>query len=265
MSYRSLVLATAIACGALTLTPLSAKEALDIEAMESALRSQDQEAVLKALKTIRKSKEPKAAPLLDSLLNRGGSAPVLKAALKAAGKLGQRSSTHAVGPYARHRMPEIRRAAVQALIRTGGPEAVQILQLALRSNDGRVRGIAATGLGSLAAHESIDDLMTAFDHGVAEAAAAIGQLCLPEECEDFAERVGQAHFDGMTGGFDQILFRPTKEMPDAQKLRIIGRVRELGTSEAAAFLGDVLERWPSDWSKKVKQALQSATKATGGS
>ena len=43
-------------------------------------------------------------------------------------------------------------------------------------------------------------------HLAAEAAAAIGQVCQGDECEDFAEMVGKAHFDIMTTGFDQILF-----------------------------------------------------------
>jgi hypothetical protein len=53
-------------------------------------------------------------------------------------------------------------------------------------------------------------------------------------------------------------------MPDDQKIRIIGRLRELGTAESGKYLADVAGRWPKDWSAKVRQALEAAAKATGG-
>jgi hypothetical protein len=99
---------------------------------------------------------------------------------------------------------------------------------------------------------------------VAEAGAAIGQICTPEECEKFAERTGRVAFDVMVTGFDQILFRPPSEIPDEEKIRLIGRMREMGTPEVGKYLADVGERWPKEWSKKVKQALDSAARATGG-
>jgi hypothetical protein len=99
---------------------------------------------------------------------------------------------------------------------------------------------------------------------VGEAAAAIGQICEPTDCENFASRLEKQPFDIMVSGFDQILFRPAKQIPDDEKIRIVGRLRELGTREAGKYLADVAGRWPKGWSKRVKQALDSAVKATGG-
>ncbi len=54
-------------------------------------------------------------------------------------------------------------------------------------------------------------------------------------------------------------------MTDDEKIRIVGRLRELGTKDAGNYLADVAERWPKDWSKRVKQAIDGAVKALGGS
>ncbi len=47
-------------------------------------------------------------------------------------------------------------------------------------------------------------------------------------------------------------------------MKIIGRVRELGTMEANKFLKDVQSRWPKDGSARVKQSLEQAVLATSG-
>ena len=78
---------------------------------------------------------------------------------------------------------------------------IPALKKGLRSSDAAVRGTSATGLGALGVHDALDDLFAAFDHGVAEAAAAIGQLCHPDECEKFADRTGHVTFDVMVTGF----------------------------------------------------------------
>jgi hypothetical protein len=68
----------------------------------------------------------------------------------------------------------------------------------------------------------------------------------------------------MTSGFDPILFRQ-KPLPDEALIKIVGRLRELGTPESAKYLADVASRWPAGGSKKVKQAIDSAiTSIPGG-
>jgi hypothetical protein len=99
---------------------------------------------------------------------------------------------------------------------------------------------------------------------VAEAGAALGQLCTPSQCEEYAERTGKVAFDVMVTGFDQILFRPPSDIPDEEKIRLIGRMRELGTPEVGKYLADVGDRWPKEWSSKVKQVIESGAHAVGG-
>ena len=236
---------------------------LDVAALRKQLAGSEQD-VIAALTTIGDSGSKDGVPLVEEVLARGGNEKIIDEALKAAGKLKAPALSTAVAPYVQHRSPDIRRGAARALVKTKGPAAVAALSKALRSEDAAVRGTAASGLGELGARESIKDLFNAFDHGVPEAAAAIGQLCTPAECEDFATRTLKVTFDVMQTGFDQILFRPASEIPDDDKIKLVGRMRELGTVEVGKYLADVGERWPKDWSKKVKQAIDSAAHAAAG-
>ena len=156
----------------------------------------------------------------------------------------------------------MRHAAVKALAKTKGPDAVTALRRALRDSDAVVRGVAATGLGALKAKDAVRDLFAALDHNVGEAAASIGQLCAPAECDELAGKLGKLPFDVVTGGIDQVLFRPPTEIDDDQKVKMVGRVRELGTAEANKFLKDVQGRWPKTWSPRVKQAIDQGVLAT---
>jgi hypothetical protein len=235
----------------------------DLDALSKQLAG-DEASVVAALQKIAESNDPATAPLVADLLRRGGTQTVLDEALKTAGKLKEPSLSPAVAPYVRHRTAEIRQGAVRTLLKTKGPAAIEALKQGLRSVDGIVRGTSATGLGALGAKEALPELFAAFDHGVADAAAAIGQLCTPVDCEKFADRTGTVAFDIMMSGFDQILFRPPADVPDEAKLKLIGRMRELGTDEVGKYLADVGERWPKEWSKKVKQAIDSAVRAVGG-
>ena len=117
---------------------------------------------------------------------------------------------------------------------------------------------------SLKARETVPELFIALDHRVNEAAASIGQLCNMEQCEQLAGRVGKVPFDVMTGGLDPVLFRPAAEINDDAKVKIVGRIRELGTMEGNKFLRDVQKRWPENGSKRVRQAIDQAVLATSG-
>jgi len=275
MARSRVLVALVLGTGALFCLPLfaapaqarpaaTAKAELDLAKLEADLESGDESRIQAALDSIEKSGDAKAAPLVEALLVRGVRRKTCVRALEVAGALKQQSSSSAIAPYVRHRRSKIRHAAVRALIKTKGPVAVKALRHALHSRDAMVRGIAASGLGALGAKQALPDLFKALDHHVGEAAAAIGQLCEPTDCEKFASRLQKQPFDIMVSGFDQILFRPAKEIPDDEKIRIVGRLRELGTSEAGKYLANVAGRWPKGWSKRVKQALDSAVKATGG-
>ena len=230
------------------------------------LRSGDAAEVRSALDDVRlagKSAQ-NAAPAIAVALQRGLTSELTIAALDTLGDVEAESSSDAIAWYAAHRTASIRQAAVKALIHTKGVTAIRTLRHALSDGDAIVRGTAATGLGTLKAKEAVSDLFVALDHRVAEAAAAIGQLCVPAECDQLAGKLGKLPFDVVTGGIDQVLFRAPAEINDDEKVKMVGRVRELGTPDANKFLRDVQKRWPTTWSPRVKQAIDQGVLATGG-
>ena len=115
------------------------------------------------------------------------------------------------------------------------------------------------------AKDAVGDLFVALDHKVPEAAASIGQLCAGDECDRLAGKLGSVSFDVVTGGLDQMLFRPPADVSDDMKIKVVGRLRELGTAESNRFLRDVQAKWPAKWSARVKQAIDQAVLATAAS
>jgi HEAT repeat protein len=206
-----------------------------------------------------------AAALIVDRLEKGLPYPLTIAAIDTLGDIESEPTSATVSWYVRHRNVEIRRSAVRALVRTKGSPAVTALREALSDEDAKVRAFAAMGLGALRAKETVADLFVALDHRVNEAAVSIGQLCGPSECEALEGRLGRVPFDVVSSGLDQILFRPAAEVNDDAKVRLIGRLRELGTGEANRFLRDVLDRWPKGWSTRIKQSIDQAVLATSGS
>lgn len=231
------------------------------------LKSGDPAQIKSALDDVRMSAKAgaPAVPVIAEALERGLSPALTQAALDAIGDTESEAGSEAVSWYTRDRNAAIRRSAVQVLARTRGPAAVKALRASLSDPDPGVRGLAATGLGSMKARDAVGDLFTALDHKIAEAAASIGQLCAGDECDRLGGKLGSVPFDVVTGGLDQMLFRPATEVSDDIKIKIVGRVRELGTGEANRFLRDVQGKWPKSWSARVRQAIDQAVLATAAS
>lgn len=228
------------------------------------LKSGDATKVRAALDELRlagKAHGAKYAPEVAELLSKGLTTPLTEAAIDTLGDLEAEPASAAIAPYARHRVTKIRQAAVRALAKTKGKAAVAALRTGLSDSDAMVRGLSATALGSLKAKETVPDLFVALDHRVNEAAASIGMLCGADDCEKLASRVGKVPFDVVTSGLDQALFRA--DLGEDNKVKIIGRLRELGTGEANKFLRDVAKRLQGA-SPRIKQAVEQAVAATGG-
>jgi HEAT repeat protein len=231
------------------------------------LKSGDPAQVKGALDDVRMSAKDGAAavPAVAELLKQGLTPELTQAAIETLGDTESEGASEILGWYARHRSPALRRAAVTALARTRGPAAAKTLRSALSDPDPGVRGLAATGLGSLKAKDAVPDLFVALDHKVAEAAASIGQLCAGPECDKLAGKLGSVPFDVVTSGLDEVLFRPATDVDDDLKVKIVGRIRELGTGEANRFLRDAQGKWPKTWSARVKQSIDQAVLATAAS
>jgi len=238
----------------------AAKPKLDLPGLQKSLESGDEPATLAALDAIAKSGEPAAAPLVEQLLARGASVTVLSRAIETLGILAQPSSGAALAPYAQHRTPELRRAALRALIATKSPMAGDVLRKALHGNDASQRAIAARGLGELGVRAAVPELFSVLPKDVAEAAQSLGQLCAGAECEKLADLLGKLRFEVMQSAIVPLLLRPQQDVPDELKLKLIERLRRMATQPANQLLQTALAKFPPDGSPKVKQGLERALK-----
>jgi len=228
------------------------------------LRSGDPAQIKAALDDVRMAGKggAGAASAIAELLQKGLDAALTQAAIETLGDTEAEVGSEALAWYTHHRNVAFRRAAVAALVKTKGATAIRALRAAMSDGDAQVRGVAATGLGALKAKDAVGDLFTALEHKVNKAAASIGMLCAAADCERLANKLGALPFDVVTSGLDQALFR--QDVSDDTKVKIVGRVRELGTAEANKFLKEVQKKWPDAWSKRVKQAIDQAVLATSG-
>ena len=251
---------------AMTSAPSAPSTPVSRDALEK-LKSADPARIREALDDIRMAGKGGGAPAVAAvveLLRRGLPTALTQAAIETLGDTESESASDTLAWYAHHRSAPIRRAAIDALAKTRGAVAARALRDALSDRDPQVRGAAATGLGALGAKDAMADLFLALDHNVSEAAQSIGQLCVGPECERLADKLGQLRFDVVMSGIDRALFRPVVEVSDDVKVKIVGRVRELGTAEAFKYLSAVQNKWPADWSRRVRQSIDQAVIATSG-
>jgi HEAT repeat protein len=216
--------------------------------------------VLAALDAIQKSADPVGATLVEVLLSRGASVTVLARAIDTLGILALPSSGAALAPYAQHRTPELRRAALRALIASKSPLAGDVLRRALRGSDPTQRSIAARGLGELNVRAAVPELFDVLPKDVAEAARSLGQLCVGAECEKLVGHLGKLRFEVMESGIVPLLLRPQAEVPDELKLKVIERLRRMATQPANQLLQTALAKFPSQGSPQVKLGLERALK-----
>jgi HEAT repeat protein len=246
--------------------PAKAAPKVDVSPSVQKLKSGDSAQIRAALDEIRivGPGAASAAPAIVDVLGQGLSEPLTRHAIDTLADLEAPEASPILAQYTTHRTVAVRRRAVLALMRTKGEPAAPALRRALGDADPQIRGSAASGLGSLKAKDAVPDLFVALDHKVNEAAASIGQLCNPEQCEQLTKKLGQLPFDVVTSGLEPILSRPSAEISDDAKIKVIGRLRELGTAEANRFLADVDKRLPKETSPRLRQAVEQAVKATTG-
>jgi HEAT repeat protein len=224
------------------------------------LRSGDPQQIESALGDVRVSGRggASAVPAIVELLRRGLPEALTQAAIDTLGDTESEASSETVAWYARHRDPALRRSSVSALAKTKGNVALRALRSALSDSDPGVRGLAASGLGDLKAKEAVGDLFRALEHNVPEAAASIGALCTPRDCEKLAKKLQTVPFDIITSGLSEVLVRPATEVDDETKIGIVGQLRAIATPEANRFLRGVQSRYPARGSERVKRVIDEA-------
>jgi hypothetical protein len=228
------------------------------------LRSGDPEQIESALGDVRVSGRTGAGavPAIVELLRRGLPQALTQAAIETLGDIESETSSEVVAWYARHRSAALRRSSVSALAKTRGTLAVKALRAALSDSDPGVRGLAASGLGRLNAKDTVGELFGALEHNVPEAAASIGALCSPRECERLAKKLESLPFDIVTSGLSEVLVRPSADVNDETKLAIVARLRAMATGEVNRFLRGLQARYPARASARVKMAIDEAVAAT---
>ena len=246
--------------------PKPGVKAVDVSPAIKKIESGEEQQIKEGLDEVRIAGPGGAAagPAIANVLTKGATLALTMSAIETLADIEAESGSAALSDYAiSHRNVKVRRAAAKALARTKGTAAGTALRKALSDADPVVRGTAASSLGALKAKDAVPDLFVALDHKVNEAAASIGQLCSPEQCDQLAAKLGKLPFDVVSQALDQILFR-TADMPDDAKIKVIGKIRELGTIESNKFLRDVQKRWPANGSKRVRQSIDQAVIATSG-
>lgn len=237
------------------------KPKLDVPAVQKQLESGDPAQALAGLDTIQKSgDEPVGASLVEVLLSRGASVAVLARAIETLGILAQPSSGAALAPYAQHRTPELRRAALRALIATRSPLAGDVLRRALHGSDASARSIAARGLAELNVRAAVPELFGVLPKDVAEAAQSLGVLCVGAECDKLIGSLGKLRFEVMESAIVPLLLRPQADVADELKLKVIERLRRMATQPANQLIQTALTKFPPDGSPKVKLGLERALK-----
>jgi len=236
------------------------KAKLDVASIQKLLESGDAAKTLAALETVAQSGDPAGAAPVEQLLARGASVALLTRAIETLGILGQPGSGAALAPYAQHRTPELRRAALRALIATKSPLAGDVLRRALHGNDAAQRSIAARGLGELNVRAAVPELFSVLPKDVSEAAQSIGQLCTQAECDKFMGLLGRLRFEVMESGIVPLLLRPAADVPDELKLKLIERLRRMATQPANQLLQTALAKLPPDGSPRVKRGIERALK-----
>ncbi|MGD0674600.1 MAG: HEAT repeat domain-containing protein [Polyangiaceae bacterium] len=231
------------------------------------LRSGQPSLIRSALDDIRISGRAGAAavPAVVDLLRQGISPTLTLAALETLGDTESPAASDVVAWYTRHKNIALRRAAVEALVKTGGGVATKALKAALSDSDVAVRGLSATGLGTLKAKDAVPELFAALERHVPEAAASIGELCAAPDCEHLASKLGTIPFDVVASGLDEVLLRPPGEVSDDVKVKIVDSLREVGTAEVNHFLKRVQARLPAHGWVRVKHAIDQTVLATAGS
>jgi HEAT repeat protein len=238
--------------------PSAKKSVLDLAKLKTELESGSEPRIMEALRTIEHAGKEgaSAAPLVDALLGRGASVSVSLAAIKLAASLRQQASSSAIAPYVRHRSPEVRLAAVHALVETNGPVAAQALRQALRCNDPAIRAVAPAGLVRLGDRSAVPELLVALDRGLLEAAPAVGQLCSAAQCSALGARFGRVPLQPMLDASGHVLGRA--DVPDEAKIELIAKIGARSEPAARQFLARQLERHKTSGSARVREALEKA-------
>ncbi|MEQ9077616.1 MAG: HEAT repeat domain-containing protein [Sandaracinaceae bacterium] len=233
----------------------------ELDAAVELLGAEDRDQVRSGLEALGLMGDPGAVAPIAARIRRGLPADLLDIAVDTLTILGRAEAGPILVELVRHRRPGIRLKAVQGIVATRPRGAARVLTGALSDTDETVRAAAAEGLGTLGAHEGIDDLFHALDRRVPNAAMAIGQLARPADVDRFLGYLGQLPFDQVTPALSEMLHRD--DLAERAKLAIVHRLTELATPEVRTFLEDFVNGLDIDDRSQVRRAAEDAIPRIG--
>jgi HEAT repeat protein len=198
---------------------------------------------------------PRAVDPLSQRIRDGLPPDLLESAVDTLMVLGRPEAGPVLFELLNHRRPTIRLRAVQAIAVCRPRGADRALASALADLDPLVRAEAARALGELGAASAVESLFLAFDRHVPEAAAALGRVAQAEHVARIVAYLGRVPFAEMRVLLGALLGR--RDIAERAKLEVVGRVGELATPEARAFLEEITRSLPSS-EAAVRRAAEAA-------
>jgi HEAT repeat protein len=263
MSLRIFVIAAATLVWALAVGGVQAKKpaveaGLSLEEIAVMLSSSELDEVRDAIEGAALLGSKDVIPMVKERIKAGLPAELLDSAMDALVMLGDPSAGDVFAALARHRRPNVRLRAIQALVALRVTDAYPVLVVALSDAAPEVREAAALGLGELNAKGSTDAVFKAFDREVPGAARSLGTLVNDEEVTHLLSYLGRVPLTTLTPIFDTLLAR--RDLNDATRLSIVLRLTELGTAEARGYLEGVSHSLAPNAPERLRRAVDEAVR-----
>lgn len=214
------------------------------------------EEVQLGIETLGLSPSARAAAALVQRARRGLPPELLLMTVQTLGAMQQRESIPYLVELARHRSPQVRSKALEALTAMRGNEAVEALRRGLDDAAPEVRLTAVHGIGELADRGSLPILLRAFDRGVFEASDVIGQIGGPEEVRFLIGQLGHVPLPSILGGLGEAIRRA--DLPQRLRLDLVARLTELATTEVRSFFESIAPDLPGPNNDPVRRAVGDA-------
>lgn len=235
---------------------IAAAQPAALDEAEQMLVSSDPEEVEAGIQMLGLDGSAAAVPLLAARVREGLPPKLLETAVTTLMAIGQPEAGPVLFELTRHRRPEVRAAAFEAIGAVEPPDAEPVLIAGLSDSHADARAAAARALGQVGSPKAIDALLEALDRGNMAAAQAVGELVPADDVDRILDYLGKLPLTTLGPAITAILTR--KDVSKRARLRAVGRVQELATPEVKTYLGDLMADHASELSPAVSKAVLQA-------
>jgi HEAT repeat protein len=218
-----------------------AAPALDLVAIRKELRSADGERAQDAVEKLAADASPATTDLLLDELSIGAPPRTLGLMLDALAPRKDPRTLDALGFYAHHRAPDVRKKAVIAAEGIADPRAGTLLIAALSDPARDVRAAAAHGIALRKDAAAAAPLLKLFKHGDESAIEALGAVGGPDTARELGELVAQnaVAFPMLADVLGDLLKR--KDFgPDPIRVDVVNALGKIPGAEATTILKEYL-------------------------